>query len=468
MLFCELVKAVDRGAIMAVIQDRVFLADYLNQYFDEVEPKDFYRAIFPIGELQEKGELEQGKYNAIAVELLPKEENRVNARHHIITDELSVIDKLLESDNFIIISPISYIGKSRKSDNARFIYAMAIDLDGMTELHYLLDFIHQTKEREKLPIPTYIVWSGTGLHLYYQFEKPLPCFKNVVKQLAELKKALTENIWNAYITELHEKPQLESLFQGFRMVGGITKGGNRTRAFEFGEKVSIEYLNSFVPAAAAMTEYAYKSDLTLEQARKKYPEWYKKRIEEGKPKGTWTANRAVYDWWMKLLQDKIAVGHRYYAIMVLAIYAKKCGIEQRELELDAYGLIEFMEELTVSNDNHFTREDVLAALEMYNDNYITFPIDSIVNLTAIPIEKNKRNFRKRADHIKIMNFIRDEVYHMDWRRKGRVKGSNVKGKEVIAWHEANPTGTIQECIAATGISRATVYRYWKNGENKDE
>jgi hypothetical protein len=37
-------------------------------------------------------------------------------------------------------------------------------------------------------------------------------------------------------------------------------------------------------------------------------------------------------------------------------------------------------------DNHFTREDVFSALEMYNNNnYITFPIDSITLLTAVPI-----------------------------------------------------------------------------------
>ena len=112
--------------------DRVFIRDYLTQYFDEVEPKEFYRDIFPVGELQSHKKERDGKCNAIAVELLPKVENTPNAKRYIITDELDVIDKLLLSDNFIIVSPISYIGKSRQSQNARYIYAMAIDLDGIT------------------------------------------------------------------------------------------------------------------------------------------------------------------------------------------------------------------------------------------------------------------------------------------------------------------------------------------------
>ncbi len=32
------------------------------------------------------------------------------------------------------------------------------------------------------------------------------------------------------------------------------------------------------------------------------------------------------------------VGHRYHGVMTLAIYAKKCGIEEAELRQDAYNI----------------------------------------------------------------------------------------------------------------------------------
>ena len=183
-----------------------FIKDYMNTYFDEVEPKDFYRAIFPPGELATHEEKEtKGKYNAIAVELLAKaEQNGNNARRYILTDELDFLEELLKKNNFIIISPISYVGLSRKSDNARYIYAMAIDLDGITKEQNIIDLFHQmnTKYFDKifLPTPTYIVSSGSGLHLYFQFEQPIPCFTNIVKQLQRLKKNLTKKIWNGYCT----------------------------------------------------------------------------------------------------------------------------------------------------------------------------------------------------------------------------------------------------------------------------
>ena len=451
------------------MQDRLFIRDYLDTYFDEVEPYDFYRAIFPSGELEEKGLQIQGKYNAIAVELLPPSSERAApARRCFLHDGLESLDELLESDNFIILSPISYAGKSRSSQNARYIYAMAIDLDGITDIGKLQNLFHQT-EIGYLPNPSYIVWSGTGVHLYYQFMQPLPCYKNIVAQLAALKTELTKKIWNGLVSDLAEKPQIESLFQGFRLVGGVTKGGNRTRAYELGGKVSVEYLNEFVPEKHRVKEYAYKSNLTLQEAAIKYPEWYDKRIVNKQPRGTWQANRAVYDWWLNELKAKIVVGHRYYGVMVLAIYAKKCGIDYDELSDDAYSLVDMLDELTIEEQNRFTREDVLAALEMFNDNYITFPIDSISALTAIHIEKNKRNHRKQPLHLKIARNTKAILKEAgELKSDGRPKGSKNKkqtNREIVQqWQRDNPYKPVKACVAATGISQATVYRYWKNGE----
>ena len=464
------------------MKDRIFIRDYLDTYFDEVEPWDFYRAIFPAGELEEKGQQMQGKYNAIAVELLPAAEeqpNKAPARRCFLHDGLESLEELLESDNFIILSPISYAGKSRSSQNARYIYAMAIDLDGITDIGKLQNLFHQI-EIGYLPRPTYIVWSGTGLHLYYQFARPLPCYKNVVAQLAALKTELTKKIWNGLVSELAEKPQIESLFQGFRLVGGITKGGNRTKAYEIGRLVEIEYLNEFVPDKSKVKEYAYKSNLTLQEAAAKYPEWYDKRIVNKQPRGTWQANRAVYDWWLNELKAKIVVGHRYYGVMVLAIYAKKCGIDYDELSEDAYSLVDMLDELTIEEQNRFTREDVLAALEMFNDNYITFPIDSISALTAIHIEKNKRNHRKQPLHLKIARntkAILKEAGELksDGRPKGSKNKEQIRQQIITQWRKDNPYKSVKESLDALNelaaaidpkltISRATAYRYWKNGE----
>lgn len=442
-----------------------FINKYLEQYFDELEPLEFYRKIFPKGELETRGtvngEYERGKYHAIAVELLPKAaEDKKNVRRYVVYDDLKEIEQLLESDNFIIISPISYIGTSRKSSNARYIYAMAIDLDGITKERNLADLFLQIDEREHLPKPTYVVSSGSGLHLYFQFEKPIPCFENIVKQLQRLKKDLTRKIWNGYVTELEDKVQYESLFQGFRMCGGVTKSGDRTRVFEYGGKVSIEYLNEFViDKKNQVIDYTYKSNLTLSQAKEKYPEWYEKRVVLKQPKGTWTTKPDLFYWWVDKLKSGATVGHRYYCCLALAVYAKKSGIDREELEQVAFDLIDYLESLTTEEENHFTRADILAALEMYNDNYIRFPIDSITKLTQIPIEKNKRNGRKREEHLKRARAVQAVDYpNGEWRNKNG-KGIT-KDKIVREWRRLNPVGTKADCIRETKLSKPTVYKYW--------
>lgn len=445
--------------------DHTFILDYLNIACEEITPSEFYRELFPYGELEDRGVQQEGKYNAIAVELLPEEEKikvGSNAKRYILTNDFYILDKLLESENFIILSPITYAGKSRKAENARFIYALAIDLDGIDSERNMVDLFHQIDKVEYLPKPTFFVWSGTGLHLYYQFDEPIPCFNNITNQLSVMKDALTKKIWNGFVSSLADKPQIQSLFQGFRLVGGITKGGNRTKAYRYGKKVSIEYLNSFIDNEKdKVKDFTYKSKLSLKEAKQLYPEWYENRVLKKRPKGNWTCKRDLYDWWKRRLYE-IQEGHRYYGVMCLAIYAKKSGIDRAELEEDAYGLVNKLDTLTTQENNHFTRADVLAALEMFNDNYYTFPINSIEQLTNLRIEKNKRNYQKREWHLEDM---RSKKANM--KRRGQ-SFKNPEGRpsvELIVkdWRKRNPEGTKKECMEELKVSKSTVYKYWEDG-----
>lgn len=150
-----------------------------------------------------------------------------------------------------------------------------------------------------------------------------------MQQLTNLKNDLTRKIWNGYVTDLNDKVQYQSIFQGFRLVGGVTKSGSRTKAYKTGEKVTVEYLNEFVfDSKNQVKEFTYKSSLTLEEARNKFPEWYERRIIEQKPRGTWICKRDLYDWWQRRLLE-IQEGHRYYGVMCLAIYAKSAGFLKR-------------------------------------------------------------------------------------------------------------------------------------------
>lgn len=431
----------------------------LGALFEEVHYMDFYRDIFPVGSFEERGEYEDGKYNGIAIAI---EKGSKRAKRITITDDLDTIADMAGSNDFCLMSPISYAGKSRKSSNARFMYALAIDLDGMTERKHWDFFMEQINRGHEmlqfvwgLPRPTYLVSSGSGIHIYYVFKQPIPMFKNIVEELEKLKRRLTWQAWTQGASSLHDKVQYESLFQGFRVVGTITKDGGRCRAFSVGDKVTVEYLNKFVPEDHRAVSFVYKSDLLLQDAKKKYPEWYQRRIVEKRPRNTWTCKKAVYDWWIRKLKEGAEQGHRYWCIMTLATYAQKCGVPRETLEEDAYGLIPFMN----TKGDEFTEDDVMHALEAYTDSYVTYPINTIVWRTGIQIEKNKRNFRKQALHLERARAVQNIDYPCgEWRNK---EGRPDKLSVVAEWRFEHPEGTKAECIRETGLSKKTVYRWWR-------
>ena len=441
------------------------LTKYLETYFDEVDYKDFYRNIFPSGELEKKGEYVKGKYNGIIVEVTKEKKKNGKPRvlRHTLTDDLDKLDEVCGRDNFCLMSPISYAGKTRDSSMARELYALAFDLDGIQtrikdgeEWPYgLANFFHQADKMEIMPKPTYVVSSGTGVHLYYVFERPVPMFENIVEQIEILKKELTRMMWHDSISKLVDEIQYEPVCQGFRMVGTITKKGERVRAFETGNKVTIEYLNEFVREEYKAKEFTYKSDLTLDQAKNKYPEWYQKRIIEKKGRGTWTFNRAVYDKWLERVPVEANLGHRYWSIWVLAVTAIKCGISQEELEKDAFGLIEVMNEKDTNKENPFTEDDVLAALEGYDSAWYTYPIEKMSYRSNIPLVSTKRNGRKQKDHIKMMNFVRDELnQNKTWNKVGNGR------KPKKEWRKNHLDGKKIDCHRETGLSRVTIDKWW--------
>ena len=118
------------------------------------------------------------------------------------------------------------------------------------------------------------------------------------------------------------------LRKGFRIVGSASKMGAKypVRAFRLGDKWTMQQLNDYIPDVKSMLEYKGNIDVVdvtpINQAKKLWPDWYQKRVVEGKKKDRWYIKRDLYDWWLREITNKTKEGHRYFAIMTLAIYAK--------------------------------------------------------------------------------------------------------------------------------------------------
>ena len=444
---------------------------HLRQYLEPVEPYEFYREIFPEGSFERKGHYEDAKGNAIALTVPKKQDSRENgvaleiegdgkARRHLITEELEELSEIQGTD-FTIMSPISYFGRQRRGQNARYLYAMVFDLDGVG-MPQLRDTLHQMN-KDIIPRATFVVNSGTGLHLYYVLTEPIPMYPQNQKILKELKYALTRQIWNRFTSSIKE-PQMQGILQGFRVVGTSSKLGKDypVVAYRYGGAVALEKLLDYIPDSNGEQQRIQalmrKSRLSLAEAKEKYPDWYDRRVVKKERRGRWTVKRDLYDWWLHRIADEIKVGPRFYGIMTLAIYAKNCDIDEAELRRDAFDLLKPYDDMSEEDINRFTKDDIVCALEMFNEDYVTFPRDDISKLSGMTMPVNKRNWRKQAEHLGrawvVHAFVDPEG---KWRNKdGRPKAQ----KKVYEWRQQHPAGRKADCHRDTGLDPKTIRKWW--------
>lgn len=487
----------------------------------------FYRFIFPEGFLEHPGlqvdwdEPGGGHPNAIVIEITNdtrtvttkkgKQVERPVIHRHTLTDNLdglfdddgglgelgALVGESMAHNTTMFVAPVSYFGKDRHAKNARFLHAFTIDLDGVeaTNLKNLLKQIgnghdQNVSRRAALPQPSAIVNSGTGVHLYYVLDRPIPLVPKVIPFLQKVKRMLIDLVWNGLTSNIEDR-QYQGIYQSFRMVGTPTKLNGKGEgaklvskyeavAFRYEQpvgkpwRVSIDYLLSYLGLHADKETMAELDELRrtggrtpIERAKKLWPEWYQRRVIDGEPRGRWQANRAVYDWWLGLISDisNITYHHRYWCIRELAAYADKCGISEEELEEDAYGLVELYDTLTEDPDNHFTADDVAAALEGYGDGSIhRHSTEGIRRRTKIQFSDNKRNGRPQDVHLARARLLQQfDDPDGNWRNKnGRPVGSGTKRDLVRKFASEHPDMSHSQMAKELGISRPTVIKWLKD------
>ncbi|MBR4847268.1 MAG: hypothetical protein IKV08_03605, partial [Phascolarctobacterium sp.] len=365
--------------------------NWLKENYPELQPQEFYREIFPAGSFERSGHPEDRKANGIIS--IIEEKTAVN---RIVFDDLQTVEEL-KGQAFAVAAPISYAGRRRTAAAARWLYAIAIDLDGVG-MQQLSDLLYQM-ENGILPFASYIVNSGHGLHIYYKLEEPIALYPNMHRRLTEWKYSLTRKVWNRYTSTYNpDQIQYQGIFQGYRIVGSASKLGADypVKAFRTGRAVSVEYLNSFIDEEAEkLHKWKYQDESNrFEEAAAKYPDWAEKVKERERKLGAelfaecmkknpelrkkldkdprepgawvlsyieefdkewyrdiikkeaakkeakrWTTNRAMYDWWLKKIYSGATVGHRYHCICVLAAIAIKCEISEEELRTNCIELL---------------------------------------------------------------------------------------------------------------------------------
>ncbi len=484
---------------------------------DDVSTYDFYRDIFPEGFLQDSFKTNpdaphDGKYVGIANALYTrKRDGKTYRKNRYVTDDLATLLKL--RTNVAFVSPCSFLGGKKDLKHLRFIHALVVDLD-YVDPQQIKDLIHQCTIGF-LPTPTYVVNSGTGLHLYYVFNKPVRCYPNQQPAYAKLKHALIDLCWNMYTSKGTDR-QYSGLVQPYRIVGSRSKldVDKQTQkvisqdfpvlAWRYGDKWTVEQFLAFEPSVPVMQHWRKDMNevelllhpeldpdrLTLSKAKELYPDWYDRRILHGEPPRSlkeykWHLNRAVYDKWLERIRKEAVEGHRYHCIMCLAIYALKCStydekknpnpVTWEELRHDAYGLLDHFDGLTTDETNHFTVSDIDQALKAFRQqNYHRFTTKQVTYFSGISIEKDKtRKGRKQVEHLEEARLLRDfrqkrkgtNWYDNAGRPKGSLNKNYPKKDLILNYKKAHPGASQREIAKALGVSPTTVNK-WLKLENK--
>lgn len=383
------------------------------------DPFAMYQDIFNNGiDLQDKNELftSNKKYNLICVRI-PKNKDPKKTKNILITKGLNELKKIIDSNDkyFNILSCISYAGRRKTKLNARYMYALVIDLDNIIANKkniidyglYNLDFY--IERQKKIKLPNYIVASGHGLHLYYIFKEPIPMYKENIELIRALKKSIVDTIWNDDISTVSK--QYGDIVQGFRVGGTYTKNYNdKTQCYHFTNERYTMYdiiPNSNISEKDKQAIFNLTNHIDtdrphykLEELKTKYPKWYEDRIIKKIPPkdktkcNKWNINTALYKWWLGKIKD-IKVGHRYWYCFFIMVYGIKCNIEKETILKD----IDNARKKLTTKDNPFTQKDINDILRNYNENQFLWKRKTIEENVGIPIPPNKRNGLPQKIHL---------------------------------------------------------------------
>lgn len=459
-------------------QETDWIAEYHGKHnlmiergYEEVTPTAFYRDLFPQGALQQENGDGSGKGNIIVTQIRPERERR--SPQWVVGDNLQNLDKAI-GDPFGLIAPVSYFGKSHRKENAHELFAIVIDID-YVEVRHLKNLLKQFGNGVQLA-PTYLVSSGHGVHLYYFLQDPLPMYHEHERIYSELKKAFIRRLWNDTSSQRGEETDkdIAGVTQGFRAVGSLSKLGEGfpVRAFKISEnRYTLQQIKDSIPNCKVDLSDLQKETMPLVMARLKYPDWYKRRIENKEPQrkqGEFVQHRRLYDWWKRKMQQEVRSGGRYYSIMALCSFGLKCGVSDREIRRDARAFLEYYESLTEDESNHFSAQDIedaLKALKKKNRDLTRKASRQwIEENTKVDITPQiRRNGRKRADHLELARTARD----LNQKNNGTSwHGRKSKAAVVQEWRQNNPEGRQVDCVIETGLSRSTVYRHWQRQQDE--
>jgi hypothetical protein len=483
---------------MSVSDSLKYDFDYKNEIlagcFDEVNPFTFYETVFSDKDI----------YTDTCIVSYGSNEKMPLVKANPIektTKTLTIEEMITSSVDYgnVYVAPASFFRDCNITKCLKSLYAIVVDFDGdkrgvsVDLLKWLLERIFENED--DLPSPTFVTNSGKGLHLFWVFEKPVPMFNENKRVMSELYKAIHQKL-----ADYNAKPQKHHFAQAYRVVGSRTKLNQTTTAFKTGEVLPAETLlrdfgikkaiiwnegkkKEKMEPSESMLKLAENIEKTLGVVCEDKDDWdyVHKYISDNKKAFTETFKLNQSErfrkndgagWgsplWYATMKDRIIrdtpEGNRYTSLMALTVIGYKCNIPFETVKKDIDEIIIKWQIRPKSFEVRFHDEYRNRIDNMYSEKFKKVRKVQLEEWLGFKMtSSSKRNGRKRAEHIKLMNFVRDELnQNKTWNKEGN--GRKPKKDIVQQWRLENPDGKKADCIRDTGLTKPTVYKWWDKVE----
>ena len=361
--------------------------------------------------------------------------------------------------NDVLVGGSTYFNNYISKNTTKDIHAFIIDLDNVysEQLRMALENDWRNANAQTLAKPTYVVNSGTGLHLYFVLSEPIPVYHSQVQDIDSIYRELVRQ----QARRMYVKTDMLWYGQDFRMAGGLNKYEWENTVFRIGEKWDIEDLAKAVDVEVQIERYG--------QERKKKSKAERPKVVPNKRKSMWSTNRAFFDYAVKEVRANAHEGCRYMNMCALSVIAYKCSIwhpkknphpvSEEELEQTLKSLLP---QFNKDANRKIKEREIKSAMKMFNPKAMETPREILEGWQEWEYKPIPRNGRTREQHIKLMNFVRDEINNnREWRNKdGRPKGSGTAQEKVQQFRTQHPDGTKSQCKEMTGLSYPTIRKWW--------
>ena len=327
----------------------------------------------------------------------------------------------------LYIPPCDFFNGVYRAACLKKIYALILDLDYL-DPDTLARLIKQIDAGTK-PLPSMIVNSGSGIHLYFTFIEPVDAYKLRLPTL----RAMLARVGDLYSN--YGKLDRHPLTQAFRPVGSLTKLGDIATGFIVGQQWDALELAEKIGVRIEGWQHVKKPA----EARNPAPA---KKQEKPKVAFMPNAKKKLFAYCGERIFTHTDLGNRYKALFGLAIVGYKTHTPRDEVIAEMESLVKIWNRK--HPENPVEMREIDKALEGYSQKFLMVRASTLEEYFGWTFERKiPRRGRTREEHLQRNND----------RTVGEVRG---KIKRYLVKHYAV---SISQIARDLKMSRNTVAKY---------